>query len=148
PRCGSATSCPPRRRGACPTRSTSTRRSSPRSAPVTSPRRSATSACTSAGRRMRCTGTPTRTSAVSGRGPRWRTPLGRTRTERYGASVSARELIPSPSTRLVFREMDDDDLDDMAGLLGDPAVVRYYPRVRDRAEALEWIRWNRRLYGE
>lgn len=48
----------------------------------------------------------------------------------------------------MFREMDDDDLDDMAGLLGDPAVMRYYPRVRDRAEALEWIRWNRRLYGE
>lgn len=35
--------------------------------------------------------------------------------------------------------MDEDDLDDMAALLGDPEVMRFYPRVRDRAEALEWI---------
>lgn len=44
--------------------------------------------------------------------------------------------------------MTEDDLDDMARLLGDPAVMRYYPRVRDRAEALEWIRWNQRLYRD
>ena len=40
------------------------------------------------------------------------------------------------------------DLDDMAGLLGDPAVMRYYPRPRTRDEALGWIEWNRRLYNE
>ncbi|MCP2328389.1 RimJ/RimL family protein N-acetyltransferase [Hamadaea flava] len=41
-----------------------------------------------------------------------------------------------------------DDLDDMAGLLGDPAVMRYYPSPKTRAEALAWIEWNQRLYRE
>jgi RimJ/RimL family protein N-acetyltransferase len=44
--------------------------------------------------------------------------------------------------------MTEDDLDDMAALLGDPAVMAYYPRPRDRSEALEWIHWNQRLYRE
>lgn len=39
-----------------------------------------------------------------------------------------------------------DDLDDMAGLLGDPEVMRFYPSPKTRAEALAWIEWNQRLY--
>lgn len=39
-----------------------------------------------------------------------------------------------------------DDLDDMAGLLGDPDVMTYYPRPRTREEAAKWIGWNRGLY--
>jgi RimJ/RimL family protein N-acetyltransferase len=50
--------------------------------------------------------------------------------------------------RLVMREMTVDDLDDMAGLLGDPEVMRHYPRPKTRAEARGWIEWNRRLYKE
>jgi RimJ/RimL family protein N-acetyltransferase len=42
--------------------------------------------------------------------------------------------------------MSADDLDDMAGLLGDPAVMTYYPRPRTREEAAKWIGWNRGLY--
>lgn len=38
------------------------------------------------------------------------------------------------------------DLDDMAALLGDPEVMRYYPRPLSRSETLGWIEWNRRLY--
>jgi RimJ/RimL family protein N-acetyltransferase len=38
------------------------------------------------------------------------------------------------------------DLDDMAVLLGDPAMMRYYPNVKDQDEALAWIRWNQGLY--
>jgi RimJ/RimL family protein N-acetyltransferase len=41
-----------------------------------------------------------------------------------------------------------DDLDDMAALLGDPQVMRYYPRPRDRDEARAWIEWNQRLYRD
>jgi RimJ/RimL family protein N-acetyltransferase len=41
-----------------------------------------------------------------------------------------------------------DDLDDMAALLGDPQVMRYYPHPKSREEALAWIAWNRRLYRE
>lgn len=44
--------------------------------------------------------------------------------------------------------MTEDDLDAMAGLLGDPVVMTYYPRPRDRSEALDWIHWNQRLYRD
>ena len=55
--------------------------------------------------------------------------------------------MPIPQTaRLRLREMTVADLPDMAALLGDPEVMRYYPRPRTRAEALDWIEWNRRLY--
>ena len=50
------------------------------------------------------------------------------------------------SARLTFREMTPGDLDDMARLLGDPAVMTYYPRPKTRAEAAGWIEWNRGLY--
>jgi RimJ/RimL family protein N-acetyltransferase len=57
-------------------------------------------------------------------------------------------LAPPPTPRLAFREMTHDDLDDMAVLLGDPEVMRYYPRPKGRDEALAWIAWNQRLYRE
>ncbi|MFI6761722.1 GNAT family N-acetyltransferase [Micromonospora sp. NPDC050417] len=50
--------------------------------------------------------------------------------------------------RLLLREMTADDLDDMAALLGDPEVMRYYPRSLTRSETLGWIEWNRRLYRD
>ena len=53
---------------------------------------------------------------------------------------------PPPTDRLEFRPMAVDDLDDVAALLGDPVVMRYYPRVRDRAGARDWITWTRGLY--
>lgn len=40
------------------------------------------------------------------------------------------------------------DLDDMAALLGDPEVMRYYPRPKNRDEARAWIDWNQRLYRQ
>lgn len=40
------------------------------------------------------------------------------------------------------------DLDDMAGLLGDPNVMEYYSHPKDRAEAARWIDWNRHNYAE
>jgi RimJ/RimL family protein N-acetyltransferase len=56
--------------------------------------------------------------------------------------------VPEPTERLVFREMTENDLDAMADLLGDPEVMAFYSRPKDRTEALEWILWNRRLYEE
>lgn len=50
--------------------------------------------------------------------------------------------------RLILRELTGDDLDDIAALLGDPEVMRYYPRPRTRTEAQEWIDWNLRLYRD
>jgi RimJ/RimL family protein N-acetyltransferase len=55
---------------------------------------------------------------------------------------------PPPTPRLAFREMTPDDLDDMAALLGDPEVMRYYPHPKGRDEASGWIAWNQRLYRE
>lgn len=49
--------------------------------------------------------------------------------------------------RLSFRRMTEHDLDAMARLLGDPAVMAYYPRPKDRDEALAWIRWNEDNYA-
>jgi RimJ/RimL family protein N-acetyltransferase len=57
-------------------------------------------------------------------------------------------VIPDPTERLRFREMLEADLDEMAALLGDPEVMRYYPRPRTREEALGWIEWSRRSYAE
>jgi RimJ/RimL family protein N-acetyltransferase len=62
--------------------------------------------------------------------------------------VNQPRLIPAPTRRLTFRQMTADDLDDMAALLGDPGVMRYYPRPKDRDEALAWIDWNQRLYRQ
>jgi RimJ/RimL family protein N-acetyltransferase len=56
--------------------------------------------------------------------------------------------MPPNSARLAYREMVPGDLDDMARLLGDPAVMTYYPRPKTRDEAARWIDWNRRLYRE
>lgn len=50
--------------------------------------------------------------------------------------------------RLILREMTAGDLDDMAALLGDEQVMRYYPRPKSRDEARAWIEWNLRLYTE
>lgn len=44
--------------------------------------------------------------------------------------------------------MADTDLDRMADLLGDPDVMRFYPRTRTRDEALAWIEWSQRSYAE
>jgi RimJ/RimL family protein N-acetyltransferase len=41
-----------------------------------------------------------------------------------------------------------DDLELMADLLGDPEVMAFYAHPKDRAEALDWIGWNQRLYRE
>jgi RimJ/RimL family protein N-acetyltransferase len=56
--------------------------------------------------------------------------------------------VPAPTSRLAFREMTPDDLNDMAALLGDPQVMRYYQHPKTRQEALAWIAWNQRLYRD
>jgi hypothetical protein len=53
-----------------------------------------------------------------------------------GNAMLAGMPAPPPTPRLAFREMTPDDLDDMAALLGDPQVMRYYPHPKSRDEAL------------
>ncbi|MGO3885644.1 MAG: GNAT family N-acetyltransferase [Mycetocola sp.] len=47
--------------------------------------------------------------------------------------------VPGDTARLRFRELRPDDLDQLAELLGDPAVMAYYPAPKTREEAAEWI---------
>jgi RimJ/RimL family protein N-acetyltransferase len=67
---------------------------------------------------------------------------------RVASALSGVGGVPADTERLAFRQMTAADLDDMAALLGDPTVMRYYPRPKDRDEALAWIDWNRRLYRD
>jgi RimJ/RimL family protein N-acetyltransferase len=55
---------------------------------------------------------------------------------------------PPPTSRLAFREMTPADLDEMAALLGDPAVMAHYPAPKSRDQAADWIRRNRERYDE
>jgi RimJ/RimL family protein N-acetyltransferase len=50
--------------------------------------------------------------------------------------------------RLTLRQMTNADLDDIAALLSDEEVMRYYPRPKTRSEAQRWIDWNQRLYAD
>lgn len=43
--------------------------------------------------------------------------------------------------RLVLRHMEERDFDDMAAMLADPIVMRYYPSVRDREGPREFMDW-------
>jgi RimJ/RimL family protein N-acetyltransferase len=60
--------------------------------------------------------------------------------------MDARRRPPADTRRLSFAEMMEDDLDDMAALLGDADVMRHYPRPKTRDEARSWISWNQDLY--
>ena len=50
--------------------------------------------------------------------------------------------------RLILREMSSADLDDIAALLGDEYVMRYYPRPKTRSEAQGWIDRNQERYRD
>lgn len=70
-------------------------------------------------------------------------PWPRERPEAPGAAA-----VPAGTARLRFREMTEADLDVLAGLLGDPEVMEFYPAPKTRAEVADWIAWNRRSYAE
>lgn len=57
-------------------------------------------------------------------------------------------MLPAPTARLRFREMTAEDIDLMAGLLGDAEVMKFYPRPKTREEAMAWIEWSRANYAE
>jgi RimJ/RimL family protein N-acetyltransferase len=52
------------------------------------------------------------------------------------------------TARLALREMVDADLDFVAGMLGDPEVMRFYPKVCTREESRAWLERQRRRYAE
>lgn len=50
--------------------------------------------------------------------------------------------------RLRAREMSPGDIDFTAELLGDPSVMRFYPKVYSRAESREWIERQIQRYAQ
>lgn len=80
-----------------------------------------------------------RTAEEVGVGPRTSALLHAARSEADAVLTTA---------RLRLREMAEDDLDEMAALLGDPAVMRYYPAPFTREQAAAWIERNRSRYRD
>lgn len=62
--------------------------------------------------------------------------------------ASARATMPNDTEHLRFRLMTFDDLGEMSALLGDPAVMAFYPAPKTRDEARAWIQWNLSNYAE
>lgn len=52
------------------------------------------------------------------------------------------------TTRLRLREMSLDDLPFIAEMLGDPEVMRFYPKTQTHAESRKWIERQLRRYAE
>jgi RimJ/RimL family protein N-acetyltransferase len=50
--------------------------------------------------------------------------------------------------RLKLREFAQDDLDELAAMVGDEEQMTFYPRPKTRSEASAWINRNRALYKE
>ena len=59
--------------------------------------------------------------------------------------AEARTILETP--RLVLRELTLDDLDFLAGMLGHPEVMAFWPKPYTRDEAAEWIRRQQERYA-
>ncbi|MDR1441017.1 MAG: GNAT family N-acetyltransferase [Bifidobacteriaceae bacterium] len=57
-------------------------------------------------------------------------------------------MTPADTERLRFRRMRSTDIDLMAGMLGDPKLMRFYPAPKTRQQAAAWIAWNEENYAE
>jgi RimJ/RimL family protein N-acetyltransferase len=52
------------------------------------------------------------------------------------------------TARLMLRELESDDVDDLAGVLSDPEAMRYYPAPFDHERVAAWIGWAQASYRE
>jgi ribosomal-protein-alanine N-acetyltransferase len=48
--------------------------------------------------------------------------------------------------RLVLRQMEMSDADNLMGIFSDPVAMRYYPATKSRDEAEAWVRWTLESY--
>ena len=52
------------------------------------------------------------------------------------------------TARLTLRELEADDVEDLAQVLSDPVAMRYYPAAFDRDRVAAWIGWAQASYYE
>ena len=50
--------------------------------------------------------------------------------------------------RIVLRQMEMDDVDDLMGIFSDPVAMRFYPNTKSRQEAEEWVRRVQESYRD
>jgi [ribosomal protein S5]-alanine N-acetyltransferase len=50
--------------------------------------------------------------------------------------------------RMVLREMEAADIDNLIGIFSDPEAMRYYPSTKSREEAEAWVRWTLDSYRD
>jgi ribosomal-protein-alanine N-acetyltransferase len=50
--------------------------------------------------------------------------------------------------RMVLRQMEMGDVDDLMGIFSDPVAMRYYPNTKSRQEAEEWVRRVQESYRD
>lgn len=55
-------------------------------------------------------------------------------------------MVPIETERLRLRQMTPADVGALLGIFADSLAMRYYPRVKTRAETEAWIAWNQRSY--
>ena len=52
------------------------------------------------------------------------------------------------TSRLLLREMTDDDFTDLAAILTDPETMRYYPKPYDEQDVQRWLDWSKENYAK
>jgi RimJ/RimL family protein N-acetyltransferase len=52
------------------------------------------------------------------------------------------------SERLIFRELNVDDVGSLRKIFADPIAMKFYPSTKSEEETLKWIEWNQNSYRE
>lgn len=55
-------------------------------------------------------------------------------------------MINIETDRLIFREINDDDFDNLKNILSNPIIMKYYPKPYDDEGVLKWIKWSKACY--
>lgn len=55
-------------------------------------------------------------------------------------------MIVLETKRMLLREMDMSDVENLQGIFADPEAMQYYPKTKSVAETEDWIRWNMSSY--
>jgi len=55
-------------------------------------------------------------------------------------------MIILETERMILREMNMNDVENLQGIFADPEAMRYYPKTKTVAETEDWIHWNRLSY--